>query len=111
MCLFYVSITTKLANKLVVAIICIFLEKKSVNLFFFPRVLIALLLFLLNLKANKLDFLQYLGLSDAFCKHTGHFDLSTVPDLSCVLIRKRHRENRETISLVKKQLIICPYFG
>jgi len=35
---------------------------------------------------------------------------STVPDLSCVVIRKRHRENRETRSAVKLQLI-CPYFG
>jgi len=32
----------------------------------------------------------------------------TVPDLSCVVIRKRHRENRETMSIVKSQLIICP---
>jgi len=37
--------------------------------------------------------------------------LSTAPDLSCVLIRKRHRENRETISIIKRQLMICPYFG
>ena len=37
--------------------------------------------------------------------------LSTAPDLSCVVIRKRQRENRETISIVKRQLIICPYFG
>jgi len=37
--------------------------------------------------------------------------LLTAPDLSCVVIRKRHRENRETISIVKQQLIICPYFG
>jgi len=28
-------------------------------------------------------------------------DLSTAPDLSCVVIRKRHRENSETISIVK----------
>jgi len=52
----------------------------------------------------------YVGLPDAFCKNTGLFDLSTVPDLSCVKFRKRHRENRETISIVKPQLIICPYF-
>jgi len=37
--------------------------------------------------------------------------MSTAPDLSCVIIRKRHRENRETISIVKPQLIICPYFS
>jgi len=24
-----------------------------------------------------------IGLPDAFCKNTGHFDLSTVPDLRC----------------------------
>jgi len=52
-----------------------------------------------------------LGLPDAFCKNTGHFDLSTVPDLNCVVIRKRLRENRETISIVKTQLIICLYSG
>ena len=40
------------------------------------------------------------GLSDAFCKNTGHFDLSTVPGLSYVVFRKRHRENRKTISIV-----------
>jgi len=37
--------------------------------------------------------------------------LPTAPDLRCVVIRKRHRENRETISIVKRQLMICPYFG
>jgi len=37
--------------------------------------------------------------------------LSTAPDLSYVVIRKWHMENRETISIVKPQLIICPYFG
>ena len=37
--------------------------------------------------------------------------LSTAPDLSCVVIRKRHRENRETISIIKRQLMICPYCG
>jgi len=42
-----------------------------------------------------------LGFQDAFCKNTGHSDLSTVPDLSCVVFRKWHRENRETISIVK----------
>ena len=36
--------------------------------------------------------------------------LSTAPDLSFVVIRKQHRET-ETISIVKPQLIICPYFG
>jgi len=50
------------------------------------------------------------GLPDAFCKNIGHFDLSTVPDLSRVVFRKRQRENRETVSIVKPQLIICPYF-
>jgi len=35
------------------------------------------------------------GLPDAFCKNTGHFDLSTVPDLSRVVFRKRYRENRD----------------
>ena len=34
--------------------------------------------------------------------------LSTAPDLSCVVIRKQHRESRETISTVTTQLIICP---
>jgi len=29
--------------------------------------------------------------------------LSTAPDLSLIVIRKRHRENRETISIVKPQ--------
>jgi len=52
-----------------------------------------------------------IGLPDAFCKNTGHFDLSTVPDLICVVMRKRHRENRATFSIVKTQLIICLYFG
>jgi len=33
--------------------------------------------------------------------------LSTAPDLSCVAIRKRHRENRETVSVVKPQSIVC----
>jgi len=35
--------------------------------------------------------------------------LSTVPDLSSVVIRKRHRENRETM-IVKPQLIVLPVF-
>jgi len=52
-----------------------------------------------------------LGLPDAFCTNTGHIEMSTVPDLSCVVFRKWHRENREIISIVKPQLIICPYFG
>jgi len=34
--------------------------------------------------------------------------LSTAPDLSCVVIRKPHKENRETISIIKPRLIICP---
>jgi len=34
--------------------------------------------------------------------------LSTAPDLSFVEIRKQNRENRETISIVKPQLIFCP---
>jgi len=45
-----------------------------------------------------------LGLPDALCKNTGHFYLSTVPDLSRVVFRKRHRENREIISNVKPEL-------
>jgi len=64
------------------------------------------------------DFIEYtstfpegLGLPDAFCKNTGHFDLSTVPDLNCFVFRKRHRENGDTISIVLPQLIICLYFG
>ena len=36
--------------------------------------------------------------------------LSTAPDLSFVEIRKQHRKIA-TISIVKPQLIICPYFG
>ena len=32
--------------------------------------------------------------------------LSTAPDLSCVVIRKRRGENKETISIVKRQLLI-----
>jgi len=43
-------------------------------------------------------------LPDAFCKNTGHFILSTAPNLSSVVIRKRHRENRETMSIVIPQL-------
>ena len=45
-----------------------------------------------------------IGLPDAFCKNTGHFDLSTLPDLNRVVFRKRRRENREAISIVKPQL-------
>ena len=52
-----------------------------------------------------------IGLPDAFCKNTGHFDLSKALDLSCVVIRKQHRENRATIIIVKTQLIMCLYFG
>ena len=36
--------------------------------------------------------------------------LATGPDLSCVVIHKRHRENRETISIVKPQKF-SPYFA
>jgi len=32
--------------------------------------------------------------------------LPTVPDLSCDVVRKRHRENRATMSIVKPQLIL-----
>ena len=64
-----------------------------------------------NTTAFCISYTWLVGLPDAFCKNTGHFDLSTVPDLSCVLIRKRQRENGETISTVQKQLIMCPYFG
>ena len=31
--------------------------------------------------------------------------LSIVPDLSCVVIRKRHRENRKTMSIVTPQFL------
>jgi len=34
--------------------------------------------------------------------------LSTVPGLSCVVFRKRQKEDRATISIVKSQLIILP---
>jgi len=37
--------------------------------------------------------------------------LPSAPDLICVVIRERHRENRETVSTVIPQFIICPYFG
>ena len=57
------------------------------------------------------DDLVWIGLPDAFCKNTGHFNLSTVSDLICVVIRKRLRENRATVSIVKTQLIICLYSG
>jgi len=33
--------------------------------------------------------------------------LSAAPDQSCIVIHKRHRENRETVTTVKPQLIIC----
>ena len=49
-------------------------------------------------------------LPDAPCKNTGHVYLSIVPDQICVVILKRHRENRDTMSIVKPQLLICPYF-
>jgi len=35
---------------------------------------------------------------------------STVPDLSCVVIRKWHRENREIISIVNPHLTNLPAF-
>ena len=40
------------------------------------------------------------GLPDAFRKNTGRFEMSTVPDLSCVVFRKRYSKNRETIRLL-----------
>ena len=40
------------------------------------------------------------GLSDEFCKNTGHFDLSTASDLNRVVFHKRRRENTETISIL-----------
>jgi len=52
-----------------------------------------------------------LGLADAFCKNTGHFVNSVISTVICIVIRKRHRENRETVSIVKSQLAICPYIG
>jgi len=52
-----------------------------------------------------------LGLPDKVCTNTGHFDLSTVPDLSRVIFRKWHRENREKINIVKPKLIFWLYFG
>jgi len=55
--------------------------------------------FLLNL---KIVWLTNAGLPNAFCKNTGHF-VNSARDLSCVVIRKRHTENRETISIVKRQ--------
>jgi len=61
-------------------------------------------------RVTRVVYDDTLGLPDAFCKNTGHFELSSVPDLSCVKFRKRHRVNREIISIVKPQLIICPYF-
>jgi len=36
--------------------------------------------------------------------------LSRAPDLSCVVNRKRHRENRETISIFKRQLMLTINF-
>jgi len=61
------------------------------------------------LVCTTLQVVAILGLPDAFCIPA---ILSTVPDLSCVAFRKRHRQNRETIIIAKSQLIIiCPYFG
>jgi len=42
-------------------------------------------------------------------------DLSTLPDLSCVVIRKRHRENREIINVIYATInfpvyLAMPYF-
>jgi len=54
---------------------------------------------------------SWLGLPDTLCKNTGHFDLSSVPDLSCVLFHKWDKVNREKINIVKSQLIISLYFG
>jgi len=34
------------------------------------------------------------GLPYAFCKNTGHFDLSTALDVSCAVFCKRFRESR-----------------
>jgi len=51
-----------------------------------------------------------LRLTDAFCKNTSHFDLLTVPALSSVVFRKRHRENKETISIVKATINNLPVF-
>jgi len=55
-----------------------------------------------------------LGLPDAFCKNTGHFVNNVISTVICVVIRKRHRENRESMSIVKPQLISSPgslHFG
>jgi len=57
----------------------------------------------------KIVWLTYARLPNAFWKILAI--LSTAPDVSCVVICKRHRENRDTISIAKPQLIICPYFG
>ena len=51
------------------------------------------------------------GLLDAFGKNSGHFDLLTVPDLTCVVFRERHRETKRQSVLLKPQLIICLHFG
>jgi len=37
--------------------------------------------------------------------------MTTVLDISCVVVRKRHRENRETISIVKAQLTLWRPLG
>jgi len=53
------------------------------------------------------QFAFHIGLPDAFCKNTETAAIfSTVPDLSFVVIRKRHREHKETMSIVKPQLIL-----
>jgi len=41
----------------------------------------------------KFVWLTYAGLPNVFCKIPAI--LSTAPDLSCVVIRKQHRENRD----------------
>jgi len=45
------------------------------------------------------------GLLDALCTNTGHFGNSSRSNLCCVVVCKRHRKKRETISIVKPQLI------
>jgi len=56
----------------------------------------------------KFVWLTYARLPNVFLKIPAI--LSTAPDLSFVEIRKQHRKIA-TISIVKPQLIICPYFG
>jgi len=49
----------------------------------------------------KSVWLTYVGLSNALCKHTGHF----VNSASCVVICKRHKENRDN-----QYCVCCIYF-